>query len=218
MSGPDQLIADALREIAGQAATPRPMADAAWQAGRRRRLRVIAAGAAGVASAVAAAVLLLTPAGGLGHSGNTGPAVQAVAPIRLQSPIQFRQVATIGTAPCAAGPAALPGRTAHDCYYLTGTAMIVTTVESAQVTGSGTGQYVLTFSLTPADTGPLAALTRELAGLPSPRDQLAIIISGHVIAHPSVVSPITRGQVKISGFATHAQAERVLQGLRLESP
>lgn len=218
MSGPDQLIADALREIAGQAAAPRPMADAAWRAGRRRRLRVIAAGAGAVASAVTAAVLLLAPAGGLGHSGNTGPAVPAEALIRLQSPIQFRQVATIGAAPCAGGSAAVPGRTAHDCYYLTGTGMTVTTVESARVTRSETGQYVLTFRLTPADTGPLAALTRGLAGLPSPRDQLAIVISGHVIAHPAVVSPITRGQVQISGFATHAQAERVLQGLRLQSP
>ncbi|HEY5354517.1 MAG TPA: hypothetical protein VIK57_18875 [Streptosporangiaceae bacterium] len=86
-------------------------------------------------------------------------------------------------------------------------------VESAQIAGLRMGYYVLTFSLTPADTGPLAALTSELASLPSPRDQLAIIISGRVIAHP-VISPITRGQVRISGFATHAQAERLLRSLR----
>jgi hypothetical protein len=215
VSGPDKLIADALRDMASHAATPRPMSGAAWRAGRRRRLRVIAAGAA---SAIAAAVLLpLAAAGALGHPGNIGHAVPAEAPMHLQSPIQFRQVATIGAAPCAAGSAGLPGRTAHDCYYLTGTGMTVTTVESAQITGPGPGQYAITFSLTPAGTGPLAALTRELAGLPGPRNQLAIIISGHVIAHPAVISPITRGKVHISGFATHSQAERFLQGLRAAS-
>ena len=47
MSGPDSLIADALRGIADQAAAPRPMADAAWGAGRRRRrLGVMATSAA----------------------------------------------------------------------------------------------------------------------------------------------------------------------------
>lgn len=218
MSGPDQLIADALREIAAQAAAPPPMADATWRAGRRRRLRVMAAAAAAAAGAVTAAVLLpLAAAGGLGHSGNSGPAVSPAAPIRLQSPIQFRQVATIGAAPCAAGSAGLPGSTAHDCFHLTATGMTVTMVEAAQIAGPRAGYYVLTFTLTPADTSPLAALTRELAGLPSPRNQLAIVISGQVIAHPAVISPITRGQVQISGFATHARAERLLQSLRAGS-
>jgi preprotein translocase subunit SecD len=92
--------------------------------------------------------------------------------------------------------------------------MTVTMVESAQIAGPRMGYYVLTFSRTPADTGPRAALTSELADLPSPRNQLAIIISGRVIAHPAVISPITRGQVRISGFATHAQAERLLRSLR----
>jgi hypothetical protein len=215
VSEPDQLIADALRAIAGQAAPPRPMADAAWRAGRRRRLRVMAAAAAGAAGAVAVAITLpLAAAGGPAQSGDTGRAVSPVAPVRLQSPIQFRQVATIGAGPCAAGSQGLPGRTAHDCFYLTGTGMAVTTIESVQITGPGPGNYALTFSLTPADTGPLEALTRELAGLPSPRNQLAIIISGHVIAHPVVISPVTRGQVQISGLTTHAQAAHLLQSLR----
>ena len=64
--------------------------------------------------------------------------------------------------------------------------MTVTTVQGAQVAPSGTGQYVLSLVLTPAQTGPFTALTRQLSGLPSPRDQLAAIIGGRVIAHPAV--------------------------------
>ena len=213
MSGPDSLIADALRGIADQAAAPRPMADAAWGAGRRRRrLGVMATSAAIAAAAVAAAVLLsLAAAGGPLH--RTGPALSPAAPISLTSPITVRQVATIGAAPCAAGSQGLPGSPAPGCFYLTGTGMTLTTVESAVVIEPEPGQYGLTFSLTPADTGPFAALTRELAGLPSPRDQLAIIVGGQVIAHPVVLSQMPRDQIQIAGFTSRAQAENVLSGL-----
>ena len=66
MNEPGELIADALREIADQAAAPRPMADAAWRAGHRRRhLSVIATSAVIAAAAITIAVagLLSTTAG-----------------------------------------------------------------------------------------------------------------------------------------------------------
>jgi preprotein translocase subunit SecD len=59
------LIAGALRDIAAEAGLPGPVADAAWRAGRRRRLAVLAASAASVAATIAlalAAVLPLTAA------------------------------------------------------------------------------------------------------------------------------------------------------------
>jgi hypothetical protein len=46
----DQLIAGALRDIAAEAGLPRSVADAAWRAGRRRRLATLAASAASVAA------------------------------------------------------------------------------------------------------------------------------------------------------------------------
>ena len=218
MSGPEEMIADALREIAGQAGTPRPMADAAWRAGRRRRLAALAASAAAGAVAIVAAVLVsLTAHGGPAHgqlplsqASQQGPA----APIHLRSPIQFRQVAAIGNAACPPGSGGLPDSAAPACIYLTGTGMTVTIVQSAQVVRTGPGQYVLYLALTPAQTRPFAALTRKVSGLPSPRDQLATIIDGHVIADSAVVSPVTDGTAAIPGFATRAQAESLLSALR----
>ena len=57
----DQLIADALRDIAAEAGRPGPVADAAWRAGRRRRLTVLAASAASIAGAITLAVAVVLP-------------------------------------------------------------------------------------------------------------------------------------------------------------
>ena len=223
MSGPEEMIADALREIAAQAGAPRPIADAAWRAGRRRRLAALTASAVAGAAAIVAALLLLPLAavGGPAHGQlPSGPASQPgpAAPISLRSPIQFRQVAAISNASCQAGsgglPGSLPGSAAPACVYLTGTGMTVTAVQSAQVAQSGDGGYVLEIGFTPAQTGPFAALTRRLSGLPSPRDQLAVIIDGRVIDDPAVQGPITGGTAEIAGFATRAQAESLLAFLR----
>lgn len=73
---------------------------------------------------------------------------------------------------------------------------------------------MLDIVFTPAETGQFAALTRRLSGLPSPRDQLAIIIDERVIAHPATQGPITGGKAQIPGFATRAQAESLLSSLQ----
>jgi hypothetical protein len=57
----DQLIADALRDIAAEAGPPGPVADAAWRAGRRRRLAALAASAASVAGVIALALAVVLP-------------------------------------------------------------------------------------------------------------------------------------------------------------
>jgi preprotein translocase subunit SecD len=57
----DQLIAGALRDIATAAGPPGPLADAAWRAGRRRRLAVLAASAASVAAVIALALAVVLP-------------------------------------------------------------------------------------------------------------------------------------------------------------
>ncbi len=216
MSGPEEMIADALREIAAQARAPRPRADAAWRAGRHRRLAALTASAVAGAAAIVVAVLLPLAAHGQPPS---RPASQpGPAPVSLRSPIQFRQVAAISNASCPAGsgglPGSLPDSAAPACFYLTGTGMTVTALQSAQVIPSGTGGYLLQIGLTRAETGPFAALTRQVSGLPSPRDQVAIIIDGRVIADPAVQSVIPGGKAQITGFATRAQAESLLSSLR----
>jgi hypothetical protein len=216
VSGPQEMIADALREIAAQARAPRPMADAAWRAGRRRRLAALTASAVAGAAAIVAAVLL--PLAAHGQPPSRPPSQQGPTPVGLRSPIQFRQVAAISNASCPAGsgglPGTLPDSAAPACFYLTGTGMTVTVLQSAQVIPSGTGSYLLEIGFTPAQTGPFAALTRKLPGLPSPRDQLAVIIHGRVIADPAVQSTITGGTAQIAGFATRAQAESLLSSLQ----
>jgi hypothetical protein len=52
-----------------------------------------------------------------------------------------------------------------------------------------------------------------VAGQLSPRNQLAIITNGHVLADPVVMTAITAGQAAIPGFATQPQAEFFLQTL-----
>ena len=218
MSGPQEMIADALREIAAQAGAPGPMADAAWRAGRRRRLVALTASAVAGAAAIVAAVLLL-PLAAHGQlpsppASQLGPA----APVSLRSPIRFQQVAAITGAPCPAGSGGLPGNLlgsgAPACFHLTGAGMTVTALQSAQVVPSDTGGYLLEMVFTPAETGPFAALTRKVSGLPSPRDQVAIIIDGRVIDHPAVQGPVPGGSAQIAGFATRAQAESLLSSLR----
>lgn len=61
MRDADQLIAGALRDIAAGAGLPGPVADAAWRAGRRRRLAVLAASAASVAGAIVLALAVVLP-------------------------------------------------------------------------------------------------------------------------------------------------------------
>jgi preprotein translocase subunit SecD len=57
----DQLIADALRDIAAEAGLPRPAAVAAWRAGRRRRLARLSASAAALGVVIALALTIALP-------------------------------------------------------------------------------------------------------------------------------------------------------------
>ena len=64
MSDADQVIADALRDIAAEAGDPKPMADAAWRTGRRRRLAALAASAASLGGAIALVLIVALPLAG----------------------------------------------------------------------------------------------------------------------------------------------------------
>ena len=231
MNEPGELIADALREIADQAAAPRPMTDAAWRAGhRQQRLGVIATSAAVAAAAITIAVAVsLGTAAGPGPAGpgpaSTGPVsapghgggsisanAGTSAPVRLHTPIQFEQVAWTSDKRCAAGAGEMPGTAPDSCVHLTGTGMTITSVESARVQQAPAGGYQLTMRLSPADSRVFAALTRELAGLRSPRNQFAVIAGGRVLAMPVVEAPITLSRVAVEGFTSRAQAERIVAG------
>jgi len=215
MNASEQLIADALRDIAAGAPAPRPMADAAWQAGRRRRRGGLAAAGSAGAGAIAAAIALpLALAGSPGQSPGvlTGP----TSPVSLRTPVQFRQVASISGHSCRPGSPGLPGPSDNSngsgasCYQFTHQGMTITALRSAQVIQASGGQYVLNIRFTTADASRFATLTGKLLDQPTPRCQLAIIVGGRVISSPTVEAPITGGQAQIPGFTNRAQAESLL--------
>ena len=218
MNESDAIIADALRDLAEQAAAPPRMADAAWLAGqRRRRLSVVATSAAAASGAIAIAVVLsLALAGGPGsprhEADGSAHGPSAAGRVSLRSPIQFEQVASIRDKPCSAGADRMPETNPAACVHLTGTGMTITDVKSARVQRSTAGGYELDIRLTSADSRVFAALTRELAGLRSPHNQFAIIADGRVLARPAVEAAFRVGLVQIE-VATRALAEHLLRHL-----
>ncbi len=92
MRDADQLIAGALRDIAAEAGLPGPVADAAWRAGRRRRLATLAASAASMAGAIALALTVVLPL-----AAAPGPASPPGPPTRLVSGTLIHQAPPILT-------------------------------------------------------------------------------------------------------------------------
>ena len=220
MSDTGELLGGALRDLAEQAVTVPPAADALWRAGQRRRRRnVMAIAATAPGAAAVTAVLAFTLGGGgvpSGHGGSVGGATGTTGRLTLSTPIQFRQVARVSIPPCTAHAKPVPGSggTPSTCIRFTGTGMAITRLESARVQrGPGGHQYQIDIRMTPADARRFAALTREVAGQLSPRNQLAIVTNGYVLSDPVVMTAITAGQAAIGGFPSKPQAEFVLATL-----
>lgn len=223
MSNTDELIGGALRDLAEQAIIVPPAADALWRAGQRRRRRnVMAISATAPGAAAVATVLAFTLGGGpgtpSGHGGSVGGATGATGSLALSTPIQFKQVARAGGPRCPTSINPMTGRAisgaSFACIRFTGTGMTVTRLQSARVQrGPGGHRYQIDIRLTAADARRFATLTRELAGQHSPRNQLAIVTNGHVLADPVVMAAITTGRAAIPGFATQPQAEFFLATL-----
>jgi SecD-like export protein len=214
------IIAGALCDLAEQAVTVPPAADALWRAGQRRRRRnVLAISATAPGAAAVAVVLAFTLGGGpsaAGHGGSVGGATGTTGSLVLSTPIQFKQVAQAGRTPCPATVNPTTGRVngGPECIRFTGTGMAITRLQSARVQrGPGGHQYQIDIRMTPADARRFATLTRELAGQHSPRNRLAIVTNGYVLADPVVMAAITAGQAAIPGFATRPQAEFFLATL-----
>ena len=218
MSDTDELIGGALRDLAEQAVTVPPAADALWRAGQRRRRRnVMAISVTAPGAAAMAAVLAFTLGGGpspAGHGGSVGGATGTTGSLVLSTPIQFEQVARAGRTPCPATVNPMTGRVTTgrvngrpECIRFTGTGMTITRLQSARVQrGPGGHEYQIDVRLTSADARRFATLTGELAGQHSPRNRLAIVTNGQILADSVVMAAITAGQAAIPGFATQPQA------------
>jgi hypothetical protein len=212
VNGLEEAIASALQDLAEHAAAPRPMAAAAWRAGRRRRARTAAASAGCAVATVAAVALPFTVLGPRQpeHRGS-----DVTPPLTLRMPIQFRQVAAITKAPCRPSSGGLTGGTPPACFHLTGGDVSITRVTSLKFAKSGPnecGKYVIVFSLTGREARSMFSFTGKLARQRAPRNQAAIIVGGLVVAHPVVQAPVSSDGLMC--FRARAQAEQVYQDLR----
>lgn len=73
-------------------------------------------------------------------------------------------------------------------------------------TSAATG-WEIDFTLTSAGTSAFADVTQRLVTLPSPTNQLAIIVDNVVISNPQVTGAITTGSGRITGSFTEARAK-----------
>lgn len=146
------------------------------------------------------------------------------APIELRSPLVLREVAAIDAKPCparshglpgwpgGAGDSAAPGQPATYCFHLTGPAIQVTSLKYARIVSDGLSiQLRVRFPGGEADR--LAALSKKLIHQRAPRNQIAIIVDGRVIAAPLVVERIPPGKFWLR-VSTRAYAEHLLRQLR----
>ena len=200
MSGdPDQIITGALREMAGQAAPPRLRIDAAWRAGRRRRLTAIVTSTAGAAAIAVAVPLAVTsgqsaPAGGIPGS---GPAISALPGRALPEPIELRQVTEASRPPCRHSFAFPAYGAPQECFHLASTGMTVTRIASAQVIREPGSDYGLRVRLLPGDRHELEKLTAKVAHQAGVRHLLAIVVRGVVYSAPGVAQADSGGTFQI---------------------
>jgi hypothetical protein len=210
VSDTDELIADALHDLAAQAVPVPPAADALWRAGqRRRRLSVLATSAA--AGAIVGVLVVALTVGALG-SGHRGSPAAPATPVWLRAPLVFAQVAAASRPPCAVHSAKVLAPNPPACLRLGGFRMTVTRIESARVQQFH-GDDLLGIRLTPADSRRFATLTGELARLHSPHNELAMVIGGRIMDHPVVIRAVTTRWVQFTGFPNRAAVEFALRSL-----
>lgn len=212
MSDTDELISDALHDLAAQAVPVPAATDALWRAGRRRRRLGVLATSVAAGAVVGALVVALTVAGpGPGHRDSpVGPA--AAAPVWLRTPLVFAQVAAASRPPCGVHSAKVLAPNPPACLRLGGARMTVTRIKAARV-GQFHGEPLLEIRLVPADSRRFATLIRELAGLPSPHNVLATVIGGRIVDHPVVISAVMTRWVGLVGFPNRAAVEFALRSL-----
>lgn len=82
-------------------------------------------------------------------------------------------------------------------------------VSSTSSSTNAQAGWQVAFSLDSAGASKFANTTRQLVSLPSPRNQLAIVVDNVVISSPVVQSPITDGQGVITGNFSEAEVKNL---------
>jgi hypothetical protein len=86
-------------------------------------------------------------------------------------------------------------------------------VDQAIALEDSTGGWVVQVSLDAGASEAFAEVTRRVAALGPPLNQLAIVLNGAVVSAPAVQEPITGGVLQITGSFTQQEAEALAASL-----
>lgn len=120
----------------------------------------------------------------------------AVRPAPSAAPAEPRVACAAGLEAYLLGPAELTGSDVER----------VSAQPEPGAVGSPGARWTIMLTLTDAGRDRLAAATRRVASLPAPRNQLAVVVDGVVLAAPRVAEAITGGSLQITGDFDHARA------------
>ncbi|HEY0540346.1 MAG TPA: hypothetical protein VGD53_18400 [Actinoallomurus sp.] len=132
-------------------------------------------------------------------------------PVHFSSPVKIYPVTQQLPGPqCPPGVQGAMGQgpSGPICYQLT-VGITLKRVNDMHVERVTPGGYAVSLSLIPADGRALTRLTRSAAGRP-----YALTVRDQVVAAPKVDAPITKGRILITGYATRADANGILNRLK----
>lgn len=80
--------------------------------------------------------------------------------------------------------------------------------------GNQTGEVAVNLSLNGSGKTALANVTRRVAPMEAPRNRFAIVVDGQSISAPTVQTPLTDGQAKITGGFTESSGKLLADSLK----
>lgn len=129
----------------------------------------------------------------------------------FKRPLEMRSVAEVSQKPCATG--ALAGDDGS-CYRLAGETLTIERVKDLQMQpDANSGGFIVLLTLYPEDAKAFGDLTTKLSKEQTPRNQLAVVVDEKVVTAPAVMSPITGGEVQITGSFDRNGAEQLVKRL-----
>ncbi|NUP33576.1 MAG: hypothetical protein HOU01_17970 [Streptomycetaceae bacterium] len=116
----------------------------------------------------------------------------------------LRPVIRTAPAPCPSGQ--LADSAGKQCYLLEPGMQSIRVNSAVAAQNPSSGQWSIRVELSGKDAAAFDELTTRLYQAQAPRNQLAIVIDGKVVAAPNVMGPISGGSVEISGSYTRDTA------------
>ncbi|MGY0235592.1 SecDF P1 head subdomain-containing protein [Longispora urticae] len=150
---------------------------------------------------------------GLVFSGVLG-ADEAPAPSRggIARPVSLLPVEEEYAEPCRTGDQPAGKDDPGKCHHL-GAGMVITAVEEIGVRIRD-ARNVIYLGLSAEDARRFGDLTTKVAAEAPPRNRIAIVVDGQVLSTPNVATPITGGQIEISGTYTAKEARDLVARIK----